>query len=367
MRPRQKKRWQLELEGELAGDSEAVEAPAAKADAAKAKTHQASSLSRSRSPPGCQAEVGHDKDRVEKVEAENEKDDGEAKANGERPTRQKAYAWMDSGDEGSDASRSGSREREPEDRGARSRSPSPAAVEPADVQTLPQMLRLAEVLSKRPIKDLCEPRELCAVCAAAARVKFYDLGLFEILGPALKKCFQMGLEASDAKRFSLSEALDVLRALTQLNAAKSLSMVFTAAIKAIEAELRGGGSLDATQRKFLRETYTNAGREEDVAFLSKLRNDAGPPASTKEGLNSAGLPMRPGARICEVFAKSGTCRVGTTCRFDHPEGMKVTFNSEGFPLRPWASVCPYYMSMGTCDFKRNCKWHHPDKRDRAAP
>lgn len=36
-----------------------------------------------------------------------------------------------------------------------------------------------------------------------------------------------------------------------------------------------------------------------------------------------GLPMRPGARICESFAKNGTCRVGTACRFDHPEGMKA--------------------------------------------
>lgn len=132
---------------------------------------------------------------------------------------------------------------------------------------------------------------------------------------------------------------------------------------------------------------------EDVAFLSQLRADQGPPASTREGLNTAGatanliglvyidmgahiefiilvlysivislfdthlnpfiytfqnitrahicvypischlggavclvcggLPMRPGARICESFAKNGTCRVGTACRFDHPEGMKV--------------------------------------------
>eukprot|EP00435_Cladocopium_sp_Y103_P067390 s358_g30.t1 len=220
-----------------------------------------------------------------------------------------------------------------------------------------------------PEQELCEqPQELCAVCGAAARVKFYDPGLFETLGPALKKCFQMGLDGpgqAGAKRFSLLEALDVLKALSQLNAAKALSTVFTAAIKAIEVELRSGGSgLDTSQRKFLRETYSNAGREEDVAFLSQLRTDQGPPASTREGLNTAGLPMRPGARICESFAKNGTCRVGTTCRFDHPEGMKVTFNSEGFPMRPWATVCPYYMSMGTCDFKRNCKWHHPDKRER---
>lgn len=94
-------------------------------------------------------------------------------------------------------------------------------------------------------EELCErPQELCAVCAAAARweaqpyqatfptmwrmygklmmlmfsrymefiagnddwgVKFYDPGLFETLGPALKKCFQIGLEtpsqAPEMKQF----------------------------------------------------------------------------------------------------------------------------------------------------------------------
>jgi len=44
---------------------------------------------------------------------------------------------------------------------------------------------------------------------------------------------------------------------------EALSTVFTAAIKAIEAELRSGGGLDTSQRKFLRETYSNAGREEE--------------------------------------------------------------------------------------------------------
>ena len=68
---------------------------------------------------------------------------------------------------------------------------------------------------------------------------------------------------------------------------EALSTVFTAAIKAIEArcmghavppvppvpcrraeaELRSGGGLDTSQRKFLRETYSNAGREEERCWM----------------------------------------------------------------------------------------------------
>lgn len=287
------------------------------------------------------------------------------------PKETKAYAWMDSDDEGAG---SGSEGAHPSNTRSRSQSPEASAVSPGEVETLPQMIRLAEAFGKRKVQELAElPAELGAVCAAAARVKYYDPGLFtETLGPAMRKCLQAGLSSpgseAESRRFSLLEALDVLRALSQLNAAKALSAVFTAAIKAIEAYAKkagGTGGLDKEQIKFLRELFVAAGREEDVAFLSELRAAAGgPQGSVKEGLNSQGLPMRPGARICDSFAKSGTCRLAANCRFDHPEGMKVTFNSEGFPMRPWAATCPYYMSMGTCDFKRNCKWHHPDKRER---
>ncbi len=42
-----------------------------------------------------------------------------------------------------------------------------------------------------------------------------------------------------------------------------MTMVFVS-----QAELRNGGSLDAAQRKFLRETYSSAGREEVIpSFL----------------------------------------------------------------------------------------------------
>ncbi|CAE7520513.1 unnamed protein product [Symbiodinium sp. CCMP2592] len=292
-----------------------------------------------------------------------------------------AYAWMDSDDEGAGSGSEGAAKLvsglwEPSGRTLEGHagqlpalsgtlSGTASAVSPGEVETLPQMIRLAEAFGKRKVQELAElPAELGAVCAAAARVKYYDPGLFtETLGPAMRKCLQAGLSSlgseAESRRFSLMEALDVLRALSQLNAAKALSAVFTAAIKAIEAYAKkagGNGGLDKGQIKFLRELFVAAGREEDVAFLSELRAAAGGhQGSVKEGLNSQGLPMRPGARICDSFAKSGTCRLAANCRFDHPEGMKVTFNSEGFPMRPWAATCPYYMSMGTCDFKRNCK------------
>ena len=64
--------------------------------------------------------------------------------------------------------------------------------------------------------------------------------------------------------------------------------------------------------------------------------------------------MRPGARICEVFAKSGTCRVGSACRFDHPEGMKAGEAMGFFGGKQrvawllvlfWVDVVVYYTKM----------------------
>ena len=53
---------------------------------------------------------------------------------------------------------------------------------------------------------------------------------------------------------------------------EALSTVFTAAIKAIEVELRRGGGLDTTQRKFLREIYGNAGRQEENIWGKSGKN-----------------------------------------------------------------------------------------------
>lgn len=254
------------------------------------------------------------------------------------------------------------------DEAATSSDASPTLEPPAakDVETLSQMLRLADFLRCNE-KEL-SAHELVDVCAAAARVKLYDPTLFkDTLGPALLRSFRKGLSLDgDARRMSVDGATEVLRALASLNAAGALSDVFTAAAKALKE--RGDG-INPSQLRLLKDIYISIGKEKDMMFLACIPSVESGVASQvrgslKEGVSADGLPMRPGARICESYFKTGHCRSGLLCRWDHPETLHVSMNSEGYPMRPWAPACPYFMAMGTCDYRKTCKWHHPDKRDR---
>eukprot|EP00963_Diacronema_lutheri_P005425 scaffold426_cov319-Pavlova_lutheri.AAC.2 len=81
-------------------------------------------------------------------------------------------------------------------------------------------------------------------------------------------------------------------------------------------------------------------------------------------------PVRADAPDCTYYMKTGHCRFGATCKFNHPperlaqlsttsEGG-VSLNSLGLPMRPGAAECSYYMKTRTCKFGRTCKFHHPE-------
>uniref|UniRef100_J3MEK1 C3H1-type domain-containing protein n=1 Tax=Oryza brachyantha TaxID=4533 RepID=J3MEK1_ORYBR len=56
---------------------------------------------------------------------------------------------------------------------------------------------------------------------------------------------------------------------------------------------------------------------------------------------------------------------GRTCQCHHNEGKSeaehVKLNNLGLPLRPGAGLCSYYMNRGICKVGTNCKFHHPDQ------
>ncbi|XP_009782011.1 zinc finger CCCH domain-containing protein 37 isoform X1 [Nicotiana sylvestris] len=118
--------------------------------------------------------------------------------------------------------------------------------------------------------------------------------------------------------------------------------------------------------------------------------------------NSKGLPIRPGEVDCPFYLKTGSCKYGGTCRYNHPErtaaigpalvaspathlniGMvnpaasllqnldpRLTQTMLGllppvYPQRPGQIECDFYMKTGECKFGERCKFHHP--LDRSAP
>lgn len=78
-------------------------------------------------------------------------------------------------------------------------------------------------------------------------------------------------------------------------------------------------------------------------------------------------PERPGEPDCAYYVRTGLCRFGTTCKFNHPPNRKLAVDEArikgGYPERVGQPDCQYYLKTGTCKFGATCKFHHP--RDRA--
>ncbi|KAE8099827.1 hypothetical protein FH972_017780 [Carpinus fangiana] len=124
--------------------------------------------------------------------------------------------------------------------------------------------------------------------------------------------------------------------------------------------------------------------------------------------NTKGLPVRPGEVDCPFYLKTGSCKYGATCRYNHPDRYVINPPAAAvghpivtspatnlnigvvnpaasiyqtidprlaqptvgvgptlYPQRPGQIECDYYMKMGECKFGENCKFHHPI--DRSAP
>ncbi|KAL7151193.1 hypothetical protein ABFS83_04G015100 [Erythranthe nasuta] len=95
---------------------------------------------------------------------------------------------------------------------------------------------------------------------------------------------------------------------------------------------------------------------------SQLPSSAGPSLSvTKEHK----LPERSGQPDCKYYMRTGDCKYGLSCRYNHPPDWLVLNNCAlsplGFPLRPGVQACSFYLQKGHCKFGRACKFDHPIK------
>ncbi|TKY73601.1 Zinc finger CCCH domain-containing protein 43 [Spatholobus suberectus] len=74
---------------------------------------------------------------------------------------------------------------------------------------------------------------------------------------------------------------------------------------------------------------------------------------------------RSGQTECKYYLRSGGCKFGKACKFNHTRGKCsaspiVELNFLGLPIRVGERECPYYMRTGSCKFGANCKFNHPD-------
>uniref|UniRef100_A0A7C8YZD5 C3H1-type domain-containing protein n=1 Tax=Opuntia streptacantha TaxID=393608 RepID=A0A7C8YZD5_OPUST len=65
---------------------------------------------------------------------------------------------------------------------------------------------------------------------------------------------------------------------------------------------------------------------------------------------------------CKYFDRPGGCKFGKACKFNHNRKTSGAsqLNFLGLPIRPGEKECPYYMRNGSCKFGANCRFDHPD-------
>ncbi|KAI3931430.1 hypothetical protein MKX01_040347 [Papaver californicum] len=106
--------------------------------------------------------------------------------------------------------------------------------------------------------------------------------------------------------------------------------------------------------------YNHPSRSKRQIYSSSYSHE---PDQEKEGYKET-----PGQVECKYYLRPGGCKYGTTCRFQHIQekpaaASTLDLNFLGLPVRPGETECPYYMRNGSCKFALNCRFHHPNPTD----
>ncbi|KAJ0989350.1 hypothetical protein J5N97_007706 [Dioscorea zingiberensis] len=96
------------------------------------------------------------------------------------------------------------------------------------------------------------------------------------------------------------------------------------------------------------------------------------PHLSQTSLSMAIYPQRPGQIECDFYMKTGQCKFGDRCRFDHPidrsaplstvnqvSQQNIKLSLAGLPRREGSAACAYYMKTGACKYGATCKFDHP--------
>lgn len=105
----------------------------------------------------------------------------------------------------------------------------------------------------------------------------------------------------------------------------------------------------------------NGGNDQKAEVESGMAYVAPPVAVVRQptGALVALFPRHSNRPVCEFYAKTGHCRFGETCRYDHPMEYSVRLNPDGLPLRPGEPACAYYARHGVCKYGPSCRFSHP--------
>ncbi|XP_050107654.1 zinc finger CCCH domain-containing protein 37 isoform X1 [Malus sylvestris] len=93
------------------------------------------------------------------------------------------------------------------------------------------------------------------------------------------------------------------------------------------------------------------------------------------GVGPTVYPQRFGQIECDYYMKTGECKFGELCKFHHPidrsavalsapkavpvQDANVKLTLAGLPRREGVVICVYYLKTGTCKYGASCKFDHP--------
>lgn len=95
---------------------------------------------------------------------------------------------------------------------------------------------------------------------------------------------------------------------------------------------------------------------------SSISSSMGPSSSSYDKEHP--FPERPGQPECQYYMRTGDCKFGSSCRYNHPPEWitpktSCVLSPIGLPMRPGAPPCTYYAQHGVCKFGPTCKFDHP--------
>ncbi|KAJ6804013.1 zinc finger CCCH domain-containing protein 33-like isoform X1 [Iris pallida] len=96
--------------------------------------------------------------------------------------------------------------------------------------------------------------------------------------------------------------------------------------------------------------------------LEPTQTSSTKPYAQSGSSTAANLPERPNQPECQYYMKTGSCKYGTSCKYNHPKinsESSFTLGPFGLPLRPGHAVCTSYSMYGSCRFGSACKFDHP--------
>lgn len=119
--------------------------------------------------------------------------------------------------------------------------------------------------------------------------------------------------------------------------------------------------------------YGRSGEEEEKDNENEDENQCQQLLEEKNGGRSYNYPVRPEAEDCSYYMKTGMCKYGSNCKFNHPfrrrsQVVKEKFKEKDEAIdKPLQTECKYYMRTGGCKYGKGCRYNHSRAIMSAAP